>query len=672
MVSTTPQTAGPGRAKILTAVDISLESLDESEVTEFVGIDGENLQSLAEKTNTNLFFHTGTPTVTIRGSYQHVRQCHRALNRLIQDVKLDRAFQHSSFHVFDHRFWPGMVLHKDNPGSFVLGISPSIVSSPDECFSEVDQVRVVSEEILKKITLISSNKRLAANIKFTLGKCTFTQSCTSDLKLDEIELSPSELRKLLAAETLSYNFDVVHNAAKMITLKSILLEEGFTLAPEETVKIYISHREEIDGKVSDVLWVAKPVKCIEEDGIKVSSGMLELSKIKINDAYSCLATFHSPENVLEAHSELIVYQVETEEGFASVRERFERNFRHRETGESIIVSKEALKDSSARRRISTKFYKDGICVALDSIKESRSVTSWEVNVKSKELSNIIKAGVEGSGITGTDVQLAMEKCLTTIDTIKSKLIRMNLWPGIPTSQSASSTVDSGTSLSESDDDAETLQARPFSNQPETQSINNWFSNEAFPEFPAMNSFSLQAKKDISSYTYQDIFAASKKIGIQAPFKAKASVENCPPTRPMVNTALSIGAIAPPSLVHVEDMPHQSSTFDHAKMNGKIPPPNTPATQSGAGSPIATPRRCSRAGSIVAGIENDGLCGISYTPIPLTKLATRKNTVDLLGSIDELLFGNHGQENEVDEDLICLSPKQRGFELMGEDMDLLLI
>ena len=397
--------------------------------------------------------------------------------------------------------------------------------------------------------------------------------------------------------------------------------------------------------------------------------------VRVNEVRTCLITTHSVSNIVDCHVELTIYQKETPSTLLLHSGRLGHNFRYREGVESLISSKEELKDPSARVQCSSAYVRDDVKVTITKIRESKSLAeTWEVCVKAGKLKQTIKSAISGGRVTNAQLSADLRHCFDAVTQIRasfngvgiltevnnnsiqllttkptpgpSKKLNAKAEPFQPSSQTT-------TPRSSSEDDSRgTTQVTSKVKEapsPETTSLGIHVKSEAMPtvskktvEFPALKPYIAARQLPLTP--------ASNAPSIQ-----QAAL---PPTKIISNSQARENFNR---LIGLESK--------IMKREGEVPPPNTPATPSGPGSPTSKSSR-SRAGSVAFTDDDDDLCGITGVcrQLPMYPPQLKKMQLDLLGSIDEFLREN----TEADDDLICMSPPKNALRLIDEDEDLLVI
>lgn len=76
--------------------------------------------------------------------------------------------------------------------------------------------------------------------------------------MEEAHLTPGELTKLLEAKELSCHYNLEHDEASIAELETSLASLGYKKSLNKKTTIYISHREVVDRRAKEIVWVAKP------------------------------------------------------------------------------------------------------------------------------------------------------------------------------------------------------------------------------------------------------------------------------------------------------------------------------------------------------------------------------------------------------------------------------
>ena len=413
-------------------------------------------------------------------------------------------------------------------------------------------------------------------------------------------------------------------------------------------------------------------------------GKLQLLDVRINEARTCLITTHSMANTLDSHLEFTVYQKETPSMILLHAARLGQNFLYREGGQSLICSKEELKDPFARIQTSTCYSKGDMRVLITKFRESKALhETTEVSVKSTLLKSVIKSALAGEDITTSQLSGALRNYLHCVSLLRAYFIGKGVLTMKENINAQQSTREQPT------------REQP-TREPPTPMIRKQLNGSVPPYQPTFSRISLEGTSKVKSSLSSASKHASEteKInpnvcpglsGIKSSPGAalQGSMRDAPSKLDLHAIEAAIGAKQPLSFpMDLSDPTAQSSQLKsniikdafakldtkNPKKDGKVPPPNTPATPSGPGSPIPSPIKSarSRASSTVFD-EDDDLCGVNRIyPQPQQLPQPRKTTIDLLGSIDELLLESVDDE----EDLICMSPVRSSF-FISENEDLLV-
>ncbi|KAF8425865.1 hypothetical protein EV426DRAFT_33978 [Tirmania nivea] len=639
-------------AVMYTATEIFLKGMEEEEVQKLIGVNEVNLKSIASSTEALVSYNPDSLTVTIGGELSRVRAAHQAFKSQMGKVRERGAFDEINFILLGKEYADGLtfVPGKDqNSWNVQPSLLDGVFGLGDDSLAHA--VEHVSAELLKKFTYLALSKDYSLKMNFNLGKSVFSKSFTSDIKLTEAKLTPGQLTQLLESKEVSCHYDLNFDEATLVKLESALILLGYQKSLGQKTRIYISHREVSDRRAKEVLWVAKP----KEASAGGYRGHLEMVDVRVNEVRTCLITTHSASNALDCHAEFTIYQKETPSVFLLHSGRLCHNFRYRESVESLISSKEELKDPSARVQCSSAYVKGDIKVTIIKIRESKSlIETWEVCVKARKLKQTIRSAIYGGSVTNAQLSADLTHYFDAVTQIRAS------FNGI------------GVLTEVSNKNVQLLTAKP------TLSPSKKLNAKAEPFQP--NSQTATPRSSSEDDSRSTIQITSKETTPTAPKKA---VE-FPALKPYVAARISSAYNAPN--IQQAALPSMKITSNSQagenlnrliglegkiiKREGEAPPPNTPATPSGPGSPTSKSSR-SRAGSVAFTDDDDDLCGITRAcrQLPMYPPQLKKMQLDLLGSIDEFLRENI---NEADDDLICMSPPKNALRLMDEDEDLLVI
>lgn len=377
--------------------------------------------------------------------------------------------------------------------------------------------------------------------------------------------------------------------------------------------------------------------------------------VRINESCACLITTHSGSNVLDCHVEFTIYQKENPSALLLHSGRLGHNFRYRPGADSLICSKEDLKDPSARVRCSTAYIRDDITITITKIRESKSLIELnEVRAKSAKLKAVIRSALSGESVTNAQLSTELRNyflsitqirasfngagVLTELGNMNSQNLKVQASPRKSLNAAAEPFEPRITVCSSSEETAKQVEASPQNLKEKSAFTGSGFSSQSDPP---------------------QIPPTPKTIDFPA-LKCYVAARQLP--TPVIQSSLMF-----PQLQKLPE-PNELDT-DRVVLKqerGKIPPPNTPVTPSGPGSPAPSPIRSarSRADSMVLIDEDDVLCGTR-----ISSVQQKKTPPDLLGSIDEFL---RESIHHRDEDLICMSPLKQALQAVDEDEDLLVI
>ncbi|KAF8439531.1 hypothetical protein BGX38DRAFT_1273383 [Terfezia claveryi] len=659
-------------AVIYTAIEIFLKGMEVEEVQKLIGDNEISLKNIASITQALVSYNPAILTVAISGELSCVRAANQAFRIQMEKVRERGAFDEINFVLLGKEYADGLtfVPGKDQNS---WNLQPSLV---DESFGLGDgslahTIEHVSAELLKKFSYLALSKDHSLKMNFNLGKSIFSKPFTSDITLPEAKLTPGQLTQLLESKEISCHYDLNFDVSTLAKLESALALLGYQKSLDQKTRIYISHREVSDRRAKEVLWVAKP----NEASTGGYRGHLEMVDVRVNEVRTCLITTHSVSNVLDCHAEFTIYQKETPSVLLLHSGRLCHNFRYREGVESLISSKEELKDPSARVQYSSAFVRDDVKVTITKICESKSlVETWEVSVKARKLKQTIKSAIFGGSVTIAQLSADLGHFFDAVAQIRASFNGVGILTevcsdNIPT---VKPTLGPSKKLN--------AKAEPF--QPSSQTITPRSSSE--DDSRGTIQVTSKAKEALSPETVKAVISLG--IPIKSPTAPKKRVE-FPALKPYV-TARQLPLTVASNALRIQQatLPSTKITLNSQagenfhrliglegtimKREGKVPPPNTPVTPSGPGSPTSKPSR-SRAGSVALADDDDDLCGITRVcrQLPMYPPQLKKTQPDLLGSIDEFLRDNI---NEADDDLICMSPPKNALRLMDEDEDLLVI
>lgn len=379
--------------------------------------------------------------------------------------------------------------------------------------------------------------------------------------------------------------------------------------------------------------------------------------VRVNESCACLITTHSGSNVLDCHVEFTIYQKENPSTLLLHNGRLGHNFRYRPGADSLICSKEDLKDPSARVRCSTAYVRDDIKVTISRIRESKSLVEVnEVRARSAKLKTVIRSALSGNIVTNTQLSTELKNYFLAITQIRSSFNGTGVLTELGNMNSQS------LKIQEPPRKLLNAAAKPF--EPRT----------------TVYSSSEEVSKQVGALP-QILEERNANTGFGFSFPPEPTqIPHTPKTIdfPALKCYVTARQLqAPP--VKSTSMPPQLHTLPETneldgemvdcmvlkKEKGKIPPPNTPVTPSGPGSPAPSPIKSarSRAGSMVLIDEDNDLCSTQIS------IQLKRTPLDLLGSIDEFL---RESINPRDEDLICMSPLKQALQAVDEDEDLLVI
>jgi len=402
-------------------------------------------------------------------------------------------------------------------------------------------------------------------------------------------------------------------------------------------------------------------------------GHLEMVDVRVNEARTCLITTHSVSNVLDCHVEFTIYQKETPSVLLLHSGRLGHNFLYRESMESIISSKEELKDPSARVQCSSAYVRGDVKVTITKIRESKSlVETWEVCIKARKLKQTIRSAIFGGSVTNAQLSADLRHYFDTVTQIRASFNGVGILTEVCNDNIQLSTAKPTLGPSKKLN----AKAEPFQPSPQTTTPRSSSEDDSRGTIQVTS----KAKEAPSPET-----VISLGTPVKSPTAPTKKIE-FPALKPYI-AARQLPASNTPSIQYatlpatkVTSNSHTGENFNRligfeGKMvkregEGEVPPPNTPATPSGPGSPTSKSSR-SRAGSVAYTDDDDDLCGITRVcrQLPVYPPQLKKMQLDLLGSIDEFLRENI---NEADDDLICMSPPKNALRLMDEDEDLLVI
>ena len=380
--------------------------------------------------------------------------------------------------------------------------------------------------------------------------------------------------------------------------------------------------------------------------------------VRINESCASLITTHSGSNVLDCHVEFTIFQKENPSTLLLHSGRLGHNFRYRPGSDSLICSKEDLKDPSTKVRCSTTYIRDDIKVTITSIRESKSLIEVnEVRARSAKLKAVIRSVLSGNYITNAQLSTELNNYFLAITQIRASFNGTGVLTelGNMNCQSLKTQASPRKCLNAA--------AIPFEPRTNVSSGSEEVSKqmEALPqvleEKSTATGFGLSFPPDPTH-----IPPSPKTVDFPA-LKYYVAARQLP-TPPVKST---------PMFPQLQTLPETKELDGEMvdgivlkKERGKIPPPNTPVTPSGPGSPAPSPIRParSRADSMVLIDEDDDLCGTRISSVQL-----KRTPLDLLGSIDEFL---RESVHHRDEDLICMSPLKQALQAVDGDEDLLVI
>jgi len=406
-------------------------------------------------------------------------------------------------------------------------------------------------------------------------------------------------------------------------------------------------------------------------------GDLEMVDVRVNEVRTCLITTHSVSNVLDCHAEFTIYQKEAPSILLLHSGRLGHNFRYRESAESLISSKEELKDPSARVQYSSAYVRGDIKVTIIKIRESKSlVETWEVCVKAGKLKQTIRSVISGGSVTNAQLSADLRHYFDAVAQVRAKFNGVGVLAGVTNNNiqllAAKPTLGLPKKLN--------AKAEPF--QPSSQTTTPRSSSEddsrgntqltsKAKEAPSPET--IKAGNSVGASVKSESMPTIPRKTVEFPALKPYIVAKQLPLTPVSNLPNIQQATLPPTTNSQagEDFSRLISLEGNLmKREGEVPPPNTPATPSRPGSPTSRSSR-SRAGSVAFTDDGDDLCGITRVcrQLPMYPPQLKKVQIDLLGSIDEFL---RESINEADDDLICMSPPRNALYLIDEGEDLLVI
>ena len=84
------------------------------------------------------------------------------------------------------------------------------------------------------------------------------KSFANDMRMEDVKLTPGQLIQLIESKDLICHHDLGHDEKSLTRLERALVLLGYQKSPVTKTRIYISHREIVDRRAREILWVAKP------------------------------------------------------------------------------------------------------------------------------------------------------------------------------------------------------------------------------------------------------------------------------------------------------------------------------------------------------------------------------------------------------------------------------
>ena len=86
------------------------------------------------------------------------------------------------------------------------------------------------------------------------------KSFANDMRMEDVKLTPGQLIQLIESKDLICHHDIVHDERNITMLERALVLLGYQKSSVTKTRIYISHREIVDRRAKEILWVAKPIE----------------------------------------------------------------------------------------------------------------------------------------------------------------------------------------------------------------------------------------------------------------------------------------------------------------------------------------------------------------------------------------------------------------------------
>lgn len=86
------------------------------------------------------------------------------------------------------------------------------------------------------------------------------KSFANDMRMEYVKLTPLQLIQLIESKDLICHHDLSHDEKSLDKLERALVFLGYQKSAVTKTRIYISHREIVDRRAKEILWVAKPTE----------------------------------------------------------------------------------------------------------------------------------------------------------------------------------------------------------------------------------------------------------------------------------------------------------------------------------------------------------------------------------------------------------------------------